>query len=63
VTTRDYSTISPSARGVLALRSLSPELPFASFAAAEELFTEAGFAITRREGASPIRQTWMLEPG
>ncbi|HEU0029470.1 MAG TPA: class I SAM-dependent methyltransferase [Kofleriaceae bacterium] len=35
---------------------------FASFEAAEQLFTEAGFAITRREGASPIRQTWMLEP-
>jgi O-methyltransferase involved in polyketide biosynthesis len=38
------------------------ENKFASFAAAEQLFTEAGFAITRREGASPIRQTWTLEP-
>lgn len=37
------------------------ENKFASFAAAEQLFTEAGFAVTRREGASPIRQTWMLE--
>jgi O-methyltransferase involved in polyketide biosynthesis len=37
------------------------ENKFASFAAAEQLFTEAGFAITRREGATPIRQTWMLE--
>ena len=36
------------------------ENKFASFAAAEQLFTEAGFALTRREGASPIRQTWML---
>ena len=33
---------------------------FASFAAAEQLFTEAGFTITHREGASPIRQTWMM---
>lgn len=36
------------------------ENKFESFAAAEQLFTEAGFAITRRKGASPIRQTWML---
>jgi O-methyltransferase involved in polyketide biosynthesis len=36
------------------------ENKFESFAAAEQLFTDAGFAITRREGASPIRQTWML---
>lgn len=36
------------------------ENKFASFAAAEQLFTDAGFAVTRREGASPIRQTWML---
>jgi O-methyltransferase involved in polyketide biosynthesis len=38
------------------------ENKFASFAEAEQLFTELGFAVTRREGASPIRQTWMLEP-
>ncbi|HTL32434.1 MAG TPA: class I SAM-dependent methyltransferase [Kofleriaceae bacterium] len=37
------------------------ENKFASFAAAEQLFTDAGFAVTKREGASPIRQTWMLE--
>jgi O-methyltransferase involved in polyketide biosynthesis len=37
------------------------ENKFESFAAAEQLFTEAGFSIARREGASPIRQTWMLE--
>ena len=37
------------------------ENKFASFEAAEQLFTEAGFAIVRREGASPIRQTWMLD--
>jgi O-methyltransferase involved in polyketide biosynthesis len=38
------------------------ENKFASLAAAEQLFADAGFAITRREGASPIRRTWMLEP-
>ena len=37
------------------------ENKFESFVAAEQLFTDAGFAITRREGASPFRQTWMLE--
>jgi O-methyltransferase involved in polyketide biosynthesis len=36
------------------------ENKFESFAAAEQLFTGAGFAITKREGASPIRQTWMM---
>lgn len=35
---------------------------FDSFAAAEQLFTDAGFTVLRREGASPIRQTWMLAP-
>lgn len=37
------------------------ENKFESYAAAAKLFTEAGFAIAKREGASPIRQTWMLE--
>jgi len=41
VTARDYSTISPSARGVLALRALSPELPFVGEAAALVLGSEA----------------------
>ena len=34
---------------------------FASLAAAEQLFGDAGLTVTRREGASPIRQTWVLE--
>jgi O-methyltransferase involved in polyketide biosynthesis len=38
------------------------ENKFESFAAAQQLFTEAGFAIKQREGASPIRQTWLLSP-
>jgi O-methyltransferase involved in polyketide biosynthesis len=37
------------------------ENKFESFAAAEQLLAEAGFTVLRREGASPIRQTWVLE--
>jgi O-methyltransferase involved in polyketide biosynthesis len=38
------------------------ENKFASFGAAEQFFAAAGFAISRRLAADPVRQSWVLSP-